>query len=239
MFDFDSASAFLRIILIDLVLSGDNAVVIGLAASRLSPENRRRAIVIGGGAAVGLRIVFTVMAAFLLGIPLLQLTGGILLFYIAYKLVQPPSQGAHITEADTLAQAIRTILLADVVMSLDNILAVAAAAGDHLWLLLFGLALSIPLLLVGSEYVARLLHRVPILVWVGVLVLIHTAIHMVNEDDVVRDNIGHIATSVEWLLATAITGALYLFIRARSASRPASEPLTATEVGQPITWPDS
>ena len=228
--DFDSASAFLRIILIDLVLSGDNAVVIGLAASRLSPENRRRAIVIGGGAAVGLRIIFTIAVSLLLGIPLLQLIGGLMLFYIAYKLIQPAEEGAHITEADTLSQAIRTILLADVVMSLDNILAVGAAADGHLWLLLFGLALSIPLLLVGSEFVARLLHRLPILVYVGVLVLVHTAIHLVNEDDVVRDNVGHLNGWWEWGLAILITAAMTLYVlRLRPASKRTAETLTTVE----------
>ena len=89
MFDFDNISAFFRIILIDLVLSGDNAVVIGMAAARLPPEARRKAIILGGGAAVGLRIIFTVLAAVLLGIPLLQFLGGLMLLYIAYKLIQP------------------------------------------------------------------------------------------------------------------------------------------------------
>jgi len=231
VFDLDSLSAFFRIILIDLVLSGDNAVVIGMAASRLSPEQRRRAIILGGGAAVGFRIVFTIAVSLLLGVPLLQLLGGLMLFYIAYKLIQPPAEGPHITEADNMAQAIRTILLADVVMSLDNILAVGAAADGHLWLLLFGLALSIPLLLVGSEFVARLLHRLPVLLYVGVLVLVHTAIHLVNSDDFVKDNIGHMATLWEWVLALLITGALTLYVRAKTQSTREAERLTSVEAG--------
>lgn len=221
MFDFDNISAFFRIILIDLVLSGDNAVVIGMAAARLPAESRRRAIILGGGAAVGLRIAFTVAASVLLGIPLLQLVGGLMLVYIAYKLIQPAHESENITAADTLGQAIRTILMADVVMSLDNILAVAAAADHNTGLLLFGLALSIPLLLVGSAYVARLLHRFPILLYVGVLVLVHTAIKMINEDDLARDNIGHIGPIWEWIIAFVVTGLLTLYMRsAWRATRP-------------------
>ena len=232
MFDLDSVSALLKIVLIDLVLSGDNAVVIGIAAARLSPEQRRRAIILGGGAAVGLRIIFTVLASLLLDIPLIQLVGGLLLFYIAFKLLQPAEEGEHITAADNMSQAIKTILLADVVMSLDNILAVAATADGHLWLLLFGLALSIPLLLLGSNFVATILDRFPILLYAGVLILIHTAIHMVNEDDVVRDNLGHIATWLEWVLALAITGALsFYLLRLRPTSKRVDETISTIENG--------
>jgi YjbE family integral membrane protein len=215
VFDADTLSSIVRIILIDLVLSGDNAVVIGMAAARLSLENRRRAILIGGGLAIALRIIFTVAVALLLGIPLLQAVGGLMLLYIAYKLIQPAHESANITEADTLAQAIRTIVLADVVMSLDNILAVGGAAEGHLWLLLFGLALSIPLLLVGSEMVARLLHRLPILLYVGVLVLVHTAIHMFNDDDLVEEHLVHIGSIWVWVLAFLITAGLTLGVRWR------------------------
>lgn len=231
MIGLDSVSGFLRIILLDLVLSGDNAVVIGLAASRISAANRRRAIVLGGGMAVVMRIVFTILAAVLLDIPLLEAFGGVLLFYIAYKLIQPADEGVRVAEADTLSQAVRTILLANLVMSLDNILAVAAAADGDLWLLLFGLLLSIPLLLIGSDVVARLLHRVPALVYAGVLVLVHTAIHMVNSDDIVSENIGELATAVEWVLAVAITGAMMLYVLklrrpAETAPAPESSPST-------------
>ncbi len=183
----DQVSAILSIIVIDLVLSGDNAVVIGMAARRLSPENRRRAIIFGGGGAVGLRVLFTAMAALLLGVPYLQALGGLLLLYIAYKLLRPQDHSAHVTEAGSLREAIHTIVLADVVMSLDNILAVGGAAHGDVGLLLFGLILSIPILLLGSELVARLLGRFPILVYLGAFVLILTAVQMILEDDVVHD----------------------------------------------------
>lgn len=180
--------SILAIVVIDLVLSGDNAVVIGLAARSLSPENRRRAIVFGGAGAVILRIIFTAMAVFLLSVPYLKAAGGLLLFYIAYRLVRPQRGHDDIAAAGSLREAIQTIVLADVVMSLDNILAVGGAAHGDVRLLLFGLVLSIPILLLGAEVVARLLGRFPILVYVGCIILIYTAADMVLEDRIVHDN---------------------------------------------------
>jgi YjbE family integral membrane protein len=212
--DLGFISAILSIIVIDLVLSGDNAVVIGMAARRLSPENRRRAIVFGGAAAVGLRMIFTVAAAILLDVPFLQAVGGILLLYIAYRLIRPQHHTVHVSEADSLRQAIRTIILADVVMSLDNILAVGAAAHGHLGLLLFGLALSIPILLLGSELVARLLGRLPILVYVGAIVLIMTSIRMILEDDIIHDY--YEATSLVLIGLTALASVVIILLARRS-----------------------
>ncbi len=185
--DADFISRVFQIIVIDLVLSGDNAVVIGMAARSLSPENRRKAIVWGGVGAVVLRILFTAIAAILLGVPYLQAIGGVLLLWIAYRLIRPHEEGANIRAAGNLREAIQTIVLADVVMSLDNILAVGGAAHGSLGLLLFGLALSIPLLLIGSGLVARILHRFPMLLYVGVFVLVHAAIDMILHDDLVED----------------------------------------------------
>lgn len=211
MFDNFNVEAILAIIVIDLVLSGDNAVVIGMAARRLSPENRRKAIIFGGAGAVILRIAFTAIAAILLDTPYLQLIGGVLLLYIAWKLLRPHAEhGGNVDSAASLGEAVRTIVLADVVMSLDNILAVGGAAHGDLGLLLFGLVLSIPILLLGSELVARALGRFPILLYLGVLVLIHTAISMILEDDVVHDRlpaglVGLAEGWQLWVVAAALT----------------------------------
>jgi YjbE family integral membrane protein len=179
----ESLTAVLSIIIIDLVLSGDNAVVIGMAARSLSAENRRRAIIFGGAGAIGLRILFTALATVLLGIPYLQAIGGVLLFYIAFKLLRPQGDGhGDVKEAGSLREAIQTIILADVVMSLDNILAVAGAAHGDIRLLIFGLLLSIPIILFGSELVARLLGRFPAFLYVGAFVLVHAAVAMVLQD---------------------------------------------------------
>ncbi|MCC6315917.1 MAG: TerC family protein [Thermomicrobiales bacterium] len=199
----------LGIAIVDLVLSGDNAVVIGMAARRLSPVNRRKAIVFGGAGAIALRIIFTLMAAFLLGVPYLKFFGGVLLLYIAWKLVQPGDHGGHVSEAESLGQAVRTIILADVVMSLDNILAVGGVAQGHYGLLLFGLLLSIPLLLVGSELVARLLGRVPVLLYLGVFVLLHAAVMMIVDDPLVHTRVA-LPEWFPWPVAAALTLLLWV-----------------------------
>jgi YjbE family integral membrane protein len=176
-------AAIVNIVIIDLVLSGDNAVVIGMAASRLVGKDRRTAIVWGVVGAIGLRVTFTAMFAILLGIPLLQLVGGLLLVWIAYKLVRPPSADhGNVKAASGRWEAIRTIVMADVVMSLDNILAVGGAAHGELWLLLFGLALSMPLITFGSGFVAWALDRAPWLMFVGGAVLAKVAGEMISHD---------------------------------------------------------
>jgi YjbE family integral membrane protein len=135
-------------------------------------------------------VLFTAIAALVLdpdrGLPVIGLAGGALLLWIAYRLIRPQDHGAHVSEAESLVQAIKTIVLADVVMSLDNILAVGAEAEGNLWLLLFGLALSIPILLLGSSLVAQMLGRFPILVYIGAIILVHTSVEMMLEDEVVH-----------------------------------------------------
>ncbi len=197
--DLGFIGAVLTIVIIDLVLSGDNAVVIGMAASRLDPAQRRKAIIWGGAGAVGLRMIFTAAAALLLGIPLLQAIGALLLFYIAFKLLKPEHEEHHVHAAGSLREALQTIILADVVMSLDNILAVGGAAHGHIGLLLFGLALSIPILLFGSSLIARMIDRYPILNYIGAGVLVVTAARMFLEDDIVHENL-HINTMLEIVL---------------------------------------
>lgn len=180
------------IILVDLVLSGDNALVIGAAASGLPKQQRLWAIILGGGAAMVLRIVFTILATFLLQLPLLQAIGGVLLLYIAIKLLMDRSHQEEQTfdkqelqgkpQQRGFMSALFTILVADVTMSLDNVLAVGALAAGHLPLLIIGLLLSIVLLLVGSAIVAALIERLPWLLDVASLVLAWTAATMILHD---------------------------------------------------------
>lgn len=226
----ENLEAIVAIVIIDLVLSGDNAVVIGMAARHLSPENRRRAIVLGGAGAVALRVTFTALAATLLGIPYLRSIGGVLLLWIAWKLVRPgDDHDGNVNGAESLGEAIRTIILADAVMSLDNILAVGGAAEGDLSLLLFGLLVSIPILLLGSDLVARVLGRAPALVYAGVLVLVHTAISMVFEDGAVHDRLPAAvrevvaADRIVWLAAIAVTALLALAAVARERRTVARE----------------
>ncbi len=220
--DLELLGRLASIIVIDLVLSGDNAVVIGMAARNLPPVQRRRAVIFGGGAAVGLRILFTAMAAILLGVPLLKAVGGVLLLWIAIKLLRgEDTTEENIREGRNLADAIRTIILADVVMSLDNILAVGAAAHGSLWLLLFGLALSIPILLVGSSLVARMMHRFPWLVWVGAGILAWTAGQMIVEDEVVHPYLEFLPAETYLIpaLAVALVVLVALAVRKRVENR--------------------
>ena len=195
--------AVFSIVLIDLVLSGDNAVVIGMASRLLPAAQRRRAILLGAGGAVGLRILFTALTAVLLGIPLLQAGGGLLLLWIAFKLLRQREHAQGVTEGRTLGEAVRTIILADVIMSLDNILAVGGAAHGNLGLLLFGLGLSMPIILFGSGLVAVLLHRLPWLAYLGSGILVYTAVEMILEDRLLAAYLPH-----AWPLALGTSSVL-------------------------------
>lgn len=160
--------AVVKLIWIDILLSGDNAVVIALACRSL-PENRRRlGMIAGAGAAVGLRIVFASVVTLMMGLPYLHAVGAALLVWIAIDLVGPSEEEEHHTvAARSLWHAIRIIVVADAVMSLDNVVAIAAAAQGSLELIAFGLVLSIPLVIAGSTVVMRLLDRFPWAVWAG------------------------------------------------------------------------
>lgn len=187
--------SILSIIVIDLILSGDNAVVIGMAARRLPDEQRRKAILYGAGAAIGLRIFFTVVAALLLKVPLIQGIGGLVLLWIAYGLLRQGSEEHTVSEGANLFEAIRTIIIADVVMSLDNILAVGGAAHGNIPLLIFGLILSMSLIMFGSNVVATLMNRLPWLAYVGAAILIYTAGEMIFNDPIT----GQIMPHESWL----------------------------------------
>ena len=221
---FDLLKALLSIVVIDLVLSGDNAMVIGMAARRLSPEQRHRAILYGAAGAIILRIIFTVLAALLLGVPLIQGIGGIVLLWIAYTLLRPETAEHEIQSGGNLFEAVRTIILADVVMSLDNILAVGGTAHGDITLLLFGLALSMSLIMFGSNLVATLMNRLPWLVYIGAAILIYTAGDMIFNDPIVGRALPHEpwfeALVIVALIAVIIGATLWRNARERSMRVP-------------------
>lgn len=213
-------SALVAIVLIDLALSGDNALLIGMAARRLPDAQRRRAIVLGGLLAVVLRIAAAAAVTLLLAIPYLQLAGGIVLAIIAYRLVRPGANDAHATvqPAGSLREAVMTILVADAAMSVENVLGVGGAAHGDLPLLAFGLILSIPIVLFGSGIIAGVLDRAPRLIWLGALALIWTSADMILGDPAVDPHLpDHIAYSAG--LALAILGLVQgaLLLRRRAA----------------------
>src|SRR3989338_6843890 len=158
-----------KIIMSDLLLSGDNAVVIALACRNLPPQQRRKGIMFGVGGAIGLRIVLTFFAVGLLALPYLKLIGALLLLWIGVKLILPDEEhNAENIKADTrLFGAIKTIIIADFVMSLDNVLGVAAAAKGNVWLLVFGLVISIPMIAWSSQLVLKLIDRYPLIIYIG------------------------------------------------------------------------
>ncbi|MBO2532019.1 MAG: hypothetical protein CW342_03895 [Thermoactinomycetaceae bacterium] len=175
-----------NIIVLDIVLSGDNAVVIGMAARTLPERQRRRAIALGTAAAVLLRAALTGIAAWLLNIPLLMTFGAVLLLWIALRLLTQNGSKTHVSAGRSLSGAVKTILVADVVMSLDNVVSVAAVAHGNLVLLLLGLGLSIPIIMWGSRLVVLVMNRLPWLVYAGAAILGYAAGQLIVEDDIVR-----------------------------------------------------
>lgn len=162
-----------QIMIANILLSGDNAVVIALAARSLPPKQQKQAIVIGSGAAIVMRILLTLVAAQLLQLPWLKLIGAALLLYIGVTLLLPEEEedGGHGEGKGSMAAAVRTILIADLVMSLDNVIAVAAAAKGDTTLLVIGLAISIPLVIFGSTLLLKVIERFPVIVWGGAALL--------------------------------------------------------------------
>jgi YjbE family integral membrane protein len=204
MLDASFLTSFLQVIMIDLVLAGDNAVVIGLAAAGLPPELRRKAIIIGIAAATIMRIGFALIATQLLNLAGLLLAGGLLLLWVCWKMYQELRAGHQADEAaamealeesdlnadgtiaagvprKTLRQSVIQIIIADVSMSLDNVLAVAGVARDHTWVLVFGLALSVAFMGLAAVVIARLLNRHHWIAYVGLLVILYVAVRMIWE----------------------------------------------------------
>jgi YjbE family integral membrane protein len=175
-------TALLKIIGVNVVLSGDNAVVIALAARSLPAKQQKQAIFWGSGAAIALRIVLTLFAVALLGLPWLKLIGSALLLWIGVKLLVPEDEGPDIDASDNMLVAIRTILIADLVMSLDNVIAVAAAAGDNTMLMIIGLAISIPLVIFGATLLVKVMERYPIVITIGAALIGFVAGEMAWED---------------------------------------------------------
>jgi len=215
----------LAIIWVNIILSGDNAVVIALAARSLPVRQQKQAVMWGAGAAVVLRIILTIVAVELLRLPWLRLIGGVLLFWIAVKLMVPEDGGDDgVESSDNLWAAIKTILIADLVMSLDNVIAVAAVAKDSFVLLILGLAISIPLVIFGATMLMKLMGRWPIIISIGAALIGYVAGEMLVTDPVVKDWVDANAAWLHW--AAAVAGAIFvvalgkwLAARAEAASK--------------------
>ena len=214
----------MEIMMVNIVLSGDNAVVIAMAARSLPVHQQKMAILWGSGGAVVLRVILTVVAVSLLKIPLLQCVGGLLLVWIAYQLLveEDEAEGTEHHGRGNLTSAIKTILVADVVMSLDNTLAIAAVAKGDLVLLGLGLALSIPLVVFGSAIIMMMMERFPVIVYVGAGLIAYTAGEMIDSDKAVQPYLPHAFHDTPYLaifltLAVVGYGGWYNIRRGRTA----------------------
>jgi YjbE family integral membrane protein len=195
--DADYALSVLRIIGINIILSGDNAIVIALACRSLPPRQRVMGIILGAGAAVLLRIIFTVLVQQLLDVPWLKLVGGLVLLWIAVKLLLgEESSEDSVRSGASVWDAVKIVAVADIVMSLDNVLAIAAAAGGNMSLVILGLIISIPLVVFGATLLTWLLDRMPILVWAGSALLGWVAGELIATEPVLQPYVLAIAESL-------------------------------------------
>jgi YjbE family integral membrane protein len=192
--------AALEIVVINILLSGDNAVVIALACRNLPPQQRRWGVFWGAIGAIVLRVVLTFFAVSLLKLSYLKIIGGLLLVWIGIKLIaEEEGEGGHDVQAsDRLVAAIRTVVIADLVMSIDNVLGVAAAARGSLLLLIFGLVVSVPLVIGGAQLIMRLIERFPVLIVFGGGLLGFVAGELIVDDSAIADWIHAHASWLEW-----------------------------------------
>jgi len=210
--------AVVAIILIDIVLAGDNALVIGMAANRLPDHLKKKAIFWGTFGAVAIRFVSVALLTYLLLIPGLKLVGGILLLYIAWKLAFQDKEH-NVSSKDTFWGAIGTIVVADAVMGIDNALGIAAAANGNFWLVVFGLLVSVPIILFGSTVISKILEKYPNAVFVGSFVLFLVGLKMMLKEPFIDTFLDQTDDWVEavlpWLLAIVLTAKQYYKCRIR------------------------
>ena len=218
-------TALLKIIGVNIVLSGDNAVVIALAARSLPPKQQKLAIFWGSAAAIILRIVLTLFAVALLALPWLKLIGSALLLWIGIKLLVPEEGDEDVTASDNLFVAIRTILIADLVMSLDNVIAVAAAAGGHWGLMIVGLAISIPIVIFGATLLVKLMERFPVIITIGAALIGFVAGEMAWEDKAIEAWTSPYPASMKY--AAAVVGAVIVVIWGQWLARRAEARMAA------------
>jgi len=180
--------ALLQIMLINVVLSGDNAVVIALACRRLSPAHQKKAFLWGSLGVVALMVVLTVFVVYLLSLPYLEMAGSAMLLWIGIKLLVAEDEGddGKVEQKSTLAAAIRTIIIADIIMSLDNVLAMAGAAHGHIWMLVVALVITVPVILFGSALLMKLMERFPIFVMIGAALIGWVAGEMAISDPAIK-----------------------------------------------------
>lgn len=206
MFDADFFAALLTIITIDLVLAGDNAVVIALASRKLPEKQRIQAIYWGTFGAIIIRALMTLVAVWLLRIPYLQAIGGLLLTPVAINLLKQEDASEHIDASSNFWGAIKTIIIADAIMGVDNVLAIAGASHGNMLLVVLGLLVSVPIVIWGSKWIAVWMVKYPILIYAGAAILAWTAGSMVVSDKVIGPALLSLLNSADWLVPLLVTG---------------------------------
>jgi len=220
----DILYALLAIIILDLILSGDNAVVIALASRKLPEAEKKKAIIYGTIGAVVFRVIFTLLAVWLMAIPYLQTIGAALLLYIAVKLLldNQESEGSHVEQKTTFWGAVGTILVADITLSLDNVFAVAGAAnsaGEHSFaLVIFGLILSVPIMVWGSSMIQKAISKFPIIIYIGSALLGWAAGKMILAEDYMSQVITDYGF-VKWIIPLAFAAVVVLIGKVKSRKK--------------------
>lgn len=230
----ESWTALLKIIGINIVLSGDNAVVIALACRSLPEKQRKMGVLFGSAGAIVLRIILTFFAVYLMNLPYLKIVGALLLLWIGVKLIMPEDgHGEDISANDNLMSAVRTIIIADFVMSLDNVIGVAAAANGSVPLIVIGLLISIPIIIFGSTLIMKVMDRFPIIITIGGGLLGYVAGEMVVTDNAIAGWIEHHAAYLHTglpILGAVFVVALGKWLASRQEKK--SEPLIDLASGE-------
>ena len=230
--DPETWTALFKIAVINVVLSGDNAVVIALACRSLPPRQQRNAFIVGTGGIVVLMTGLTASAALLMTLPYIQIIGSVLLLWIGVKLLLPEDDDGNVKDSDNFWEAVKTIIIADIVMSLDNVLGMAGAAKGHFGMLFVGLVITMPLILFGSAMLMKLMERFPMLITLGSGLLGYVAGDMAVGDLAVKDYVETHAHSLD--IFAPIIGALFVVIAGKMISRrKRSEPAAETRAETP------
>ncbi len=225
--DVDFWFGLIQIIFIDLILSGDNAVVIALACRSLPPKHQKIGVILGAGAAVTLRLIFAIFIIYLLGVPFLKIFGGLLLFWVGYKLMMPQGDDDEVHAGANLFQAVKVIVIADAVMSLDNVIAVAAASKGSVVLLVLGLLISIPLVVFGATMLLKMIDRMPWIVPGGAALIGYIGAEIALRDIVWQN---WIDANAHWAhVVVPLVGAVGLVIVGRLVA-----PLRKAEIGREV-----
>ena len=215
--DPETWTALFKIAVINVVLSGDNAVVIALACRSLAPKQQRNAFLVGTGGIVVLMTGLTASAALLMTLPYIQIIGSVLLLWIGVKLLLPEDDEGNVKDSDNFWEAVKTIIIADIVMSLDNVLGMAGAAKGHFGMLFVGLVITMPLILFGSAMLMKLMERFPALITIGSGLLGYVAGDMAVGDLAVKDYVETHAQALD--VVAPIVGALFVVIAGKMISR--------------------